>query len=102
MCQSSSDELRQVWNFETIEKLAARAEQLGQADAASHLAVLVGVLEGLHQPERLVHAPAHGKVVHGDLTEGALVVNDEQAPVRVQCQIVEKVKSNIEVTLSIL
>ncbi len=46
----------------------------------SYLSVLVGVLEGLHQPESLVHRSAHGKVIHGDLAEDAAVVDDEQAP----------------------
>ena len=43
------------------------------------LAVLVRVLESLHQPQRLVHGPAHGEIVHGDLPQHALVVDDEEA-----------------------
>jgi len=48
--------------------------------SGTHLAVLVGVLEGLDQAQRLVHAAAHRQVVHGDLAESALGVNDEEAP----------------------
>ena len=40
----------------------------------------VGELERLDQPEGLVHGPAHGQVVHGDLPEDPVAVNDEEAP----------------------
>ena len=46
--------------------------------SGAHLAVLVRVLERLHQPQGLVHGPAHGEVVHGDLPQDSLVVNNEQ------------------------
>ncbi len=45
----------------------------------AHLPMLVGELEGLHQPERLVHVSAHRQVVHRHLAQGALAVDDEQA-----------------------
>lgn len=51
----------------------------GLPAGGADLAVLVGVLEGLHQPEGLVHGAADGEVVHGDLPEDALVVDDEEA-----------------------
>ena len=44
----------------------------------AHLAVRVGVLEGLHEPQRLVDGAADGQVIHGDLTQHAGAVNDEQ------------------------
>ena len=40
------------------------------------LTVLVGVLEGLHHAEDLVDVAADGKVVHAELTEDALGVDD--------------------------
>ena len=43
------------------------------------LAMFVSVLEGLHQAQCLIHRSAHRQVVHGDLAEDALGVNDEQA-----------------------
>ena len=51
----------------------------GLPPSGAHLAVLVRVLERLHQPQGLVHGPAHGEVVHGDLPQDALVVNDEES-----------------------
>ena len=50
------------------------------ADGA-HLAVLVRVLEGLHQAEGLVHVAADGKVVDGHLANDAVPVDDEQSSV---------------------
>merc|ERR1719182_550625 len=41
--------------------------------------VCVGVLEGLDQTKRLVNGTAHGQVVHRDLAENTIRVNDEQA-----------------------
>ena len=51
----------------------------GLPPRGTHLAVFVRVLEGLHQPEGLIDGPADGEVVHSDLSEDALVVDDEQA-----------------------
>ena len=48
----------------------------------AHLAVFLDKLERLHQAQRLVHGAAHGQVVHGDLAQVALGVDDEQAAVR--------------------
>ena len=45
----------------------------------AHLAVLVSVLEGLDQPQGLIDRPSDGQVVHGDLSEDAFVVDDEEA-----------------------
>ena len=44
--------------------------------------VLVGELEGLDQPQGLVDRPADGKVVHGDLPDDALAVDDDEATER--------------------
>lgn len=44
--------------------------------------MFVSVLEGLHQPQSLVHRSSHGKIVHGDLPQDAFVVDDEQSPER--------------------
>lgn len=44
--------------------------------------MFVSVLEGLHQPQSLVHRSSHGKIVHGDLPQDAFVVDDEQPPER--------------------
>ena len=41
--------------------------------------MLVGELEGFHEPERLVDAAADGQVVDGDLSQGALRGDDEEA-----------------------
>ena len=41
--------------------------------------MLVGELEGLDEPERLVDVAADGEVVDGDLAELALAVDDEEA-----------------------
>lgn len=41
--------------------------------------MLVGELEGLDQAERLLDVAADGQVVDGDLAEGALGVDDEEA-----------------------
>jgi len=43
------------------------------------LAVCVRKLEGLHEAQRLIDWSADGKVVHRDLTQDALLVNDKQA-----------------------
>jgi hypothetical protein len=45
----------------------------------AHLSLFIGVLEGLHQSQGLVHGAAHREVVHGDLTQSAGSVNDEKA-----------------------
>lgn len=44
----------------------------------AYFAVLVGELEGLHEAESLVNIAADGQVIDGDLTEVALIVNDEK------------------------
>lgn len=41
--------------------------------------MLVGELEGLDQTQGLVDVAAHGQVVDGDLAQGALGVDDEEA-----------------------
>ena len=41
----------------------------------------VGVLEGLDESEGLVNGSADGEVVHRDLPEDALAVNDEETSV---------------------
>ena len=43
------------------------------------LAVLIRELERLHVAQRLVHRATHGQVVHGDLAENALGIDDKQA-----------------------
>lgn len=43
------------------------------------LSVFVGVLEGLHQPQSLVHRSPHRKIVHGDLPQGSFVIDDEES-----------------------
>ena len=45
----------------------------------THLAVLSDELEGLHQTQSLVHAAADREVVHGDVLDHSLRVDDEQA-----------------------
>lgn len=44
----------------------------------THLPVLIRVLEGLHQSQGLVHATTHWQVVHRNLPNNTLLVNDEQ------------------------
>ncbi len=51
-------------------------------NVANYLSVLVCVLEGLDEPEGLIDRAADGQVVHGDLSQHAAVVNDEQTPKR--------------------
>ena len=43
------------------------------------LSMLVSVLECLDQTQSFIHGSSHWQVVHGDLPEGALVIDDEQA-----------------------
>ena len=45
----------------------------------TNLSMFVSVLEGLHQPQGLINRSAHWEVIHGDLTQDTLGVNDEQA-----------------------
>ena len=52
----------------------------GLPSNGADLAVGVRVLECLHQAKRLLHRPSHRQVVHRDLTQRALGVDDEQAP----------------------
>lgn len=63
--------------------------------------MFVGVLEGLHQPQSLVHRSSHGKIVHGDLPQDASVVDDEESPERgsstIYCQL-STVSFNMVVT----
>jgi len=47
----------------------------GRAD----LSMLVSVLECLDKAQSFIHGSSHWQVVHGDLPEGALVIDDEQA-----------------------
>lgn len=54
-------------------RLAAWAPSRG-----THLAVFVGVLEGLHEAQCLIHATAHGQIVDGHLSEILLVIDDEE------------------------
>ena len=41
--------------------------------------MLVSVLESLDQPQGLIDRPSHGEVVHRDLSEDTLVINDEKS-----------------------
>lgn len=45
-------------------------------------AVLISVLEGLHQPQSLIHRSPHRKIVHRDLPQDAFVIDDEKSPDR--------------------
>lgn len=45
-------------------------------------AVFVSVLEGLHQPQSLIHRSPHRKIVHCDLPQDAFVIDDEKSPER--------------------
>ena len=47
----------------------------GRAD----LAVLISILEGLHQPKGLVHAAPDRQVIHRDLSQHALRVDYEES-----------------------
>ena len=51
----------------------------GLPASRADLSVLVSVLESLNQPEGLIYGPSHGEIVHGDLPEDSLVINDEQS-----------------------
>lgn len=42
--------------------------------------VFVGILECLNQPQGFIYRSSYWKVVHGDLSQDALVVNDEETP----------------------
>lgn len=44
--------------------------------SGADLAVLVGVLEALHESEDLLDVSADGEVIHGDVSQDALVVDD--------------------------
>lgn len=45
---------------------------------AGTFSMFVCVLEGLDQPESLIHGSSHWKVVHGDLPQDAFFINDEE------------------------
>ena len=51
----------------------------GLPASRADLSVLVSVLESLNQPKGFVYGPSHGEIVHGDLSENSLVINDEQS-----------------------
>lgn len=51
----------------------------GLPASGTHLSVLVSELEGLYQSQGLIHGATHWQVIHGDLTQVTLVINDEQA-----------------------
>lgn len=55
-------------------RLAAWAPSSG-----THLSELVGVLEGLHEAQRLVHTASDGQVIDGHLAQILLLVDDEEA-----------------------
>lgn len=40
--------------------------------------MFVCVLEGLDQPESLIHRSSHWKIIHGDLPQDAFFINDEE------------------------
>ena len=44
----------------------------------TNLAMLVGVLEGLNKTKSFIHRTTYRQIVHRDLTENALVVDDEE------------------------
>lgn len=43
--------------------------------------IFVGVLEGLHQSQRLVYRAAHRQVIDGDLPQDAFIINHKQTSV---------------------
>lgn len=43
--------------------------------------IFVGVLEGLHQSQRLVHRAAHRQVIDGNLPQDAFIINHKQTSV---------------------
>ena len=51
----------------------------GLPASRANLSMFVSVLEGLHQPQGLINRSSHWEVIHGDLTQDTLGVNDEQA-----------------------
>ena len=51
----------------------------GLPASRADLSVLVSVLESLDQPQGLIDRPSHGEVVHRDLSEDTLVINDEKS-----------------------
>lgn len=53
--------------------------------------VFVSVLEGLDQPQGLIHGPPYWEVVHGDLPQDAFVIDDEESS--------EEEEQNIKVRL---
>ncbi len=54
----------------------------GPPACGADFAVLVGELEGLHEPQGLVDVASDGEVVDGDLAQRLLAVDDEQAAER--------------------
>lgn len=42
--------------------------------------MLICVLEGLDQPQSLIHRAPHGQIINSDLAEDSLAINDEEAP----------------------
>lgn len=42
--------------------------------------VLICVLEGLDQPQSLIHRAAHRQIIDGDLAKDTLAIDDKEAP----------------------
>ena len=64
--------------LQTVVSLGVDRLFTGLPVGRAHFAVLRDELEGLHQTERFVHAAAHGEVVHRDVLDHTLRVDDEQ------------------------
>lgn len=47
----------------------------------TNFSIFVGVLEGLHQSQRLVYRAAHRQIIDGDLPQDAFIVNHKQTSV---------------------
>ena len=45
----------------------------------ANFAVLVCVLKGLQKSQSFVYTPAHGQIIHRDLAQNSLVVDDKKA-----------------------
>lgn len=51
----------------------------GFPPSGTYFSVLIGVLECLNQTQSFVNRSAHRQVIHGNLSQNAAIIDDEQS-----------------------